>query len=271
MLRVPAAIAALLLLSPSSAIAAPDLAEIARTAAGPARTATARVEAVVDWTHRNLKWTATDYRSRSVAEILERGGGNCLEQADVVRALLGEIGIPTRRIREVNIQPQSADRARGSRELMGRMGLRASVFGFQHNDHVWIEYFDKASGEWLPADPTLNLIGRKAWSRARLGFGPRPVHEIIPSRDMLVPIAIFVETGDPARPYLDRTRHYLIEAFAAEIAGARRNPRWSSWEAQIGFLHRRVMAAFEGRHDLHRDDEAIDRLRRTYEAMRAAA
>lgn len=258
-----------LLVIANPARATVDLDALARTAAGDARTPTEKITAVVAWTHRALEWTGTDYRSRSVTEIIERGGGNCNEQASVVRALLTRLGVQTRRIREINIQPPSTRRAQNARDMIGRQGSRASVFGFQHNDHVWIEYFDEQTREWLPADPTLNLIGRESWSRARLGFGARPVHDILPSRDMLVPIAVLAETGDAARPFEDRTRHYLVNGFAAHVPEARQRGQWSSWVQQITALNPLVVAAFDGRHNLHEDNEAIDRLRRTYEAMRA--
>ena len=134
--------------------------------------------------------------------------------------------------------------------------------------HVWIEYYDAPARQWRPADPTLNLIGEQAWSEARLGFGARPVHAIIPSRDMLVPIAVLAETGNPAHPFEDRTHHYLVDGFAAAIPAARARPQWRAWVREIDALHPQVLAAFQGQHNLHQDDEAIDEVRATYLAMR---
>ena len=106
----PLALALLLALVPAPACAAVDLDALAHQAAAGARSPTETVAALVRWTHDHLSWTSTDYQIRMVDEILAGGGGNCREQAVVVRALLDRLGIRTRQIREINIQPASISR-----------------------------------------------------------------------------------------------------------------------------------------------------------------
>lgn len=248
-----------------------DLQVIARTAVADATTSTEKVRAAIQWTHDNMDWTSTDYQKRTIEEIIERRGGNCREQAMVVTALLQRVGVKVRQIREVNIQPENPARARDSAELVRSTGPRASVFGLRHNDHVWIEYFDEVTGEWTPADPTLNLVGYSQWLQARVGFGARPTHAILPSRDMLVPFGVLAETGDPTHPFESRTARYLIEGFASEVPGAAQTTGWPTWNREISAIAPHVEAAFAGRYDLHKDDEQIRQIEQTYLAMKSAA
>jgi hypothetical protein len=258
-----------LLLGPATA-ADVDIATVAQRAVARATTATGKVRAAVSWTHANFSWTYTDHKKRTVEEIVARGGGNCFEQTEVVRAILDRAGVRTRAVHEVNIQPKSAARSASSEDLMATNGDSASVYGFQHNDHVWIEYWDDQAREWQPADPTIGIVGIAQWEAARAGFGARPVHDVIPFHDMLVPIGIFA-IGADGRVSDDRSRHYLIDGFARYVPGASRTRAWPQWVHAVEAESEHVGAAMRGRYDLHRDDEPIDRLRLTYTAMRAEA
>src|SRR5262249_28071503 len=210
-----------------------------------ARSAVTKVRAVVEWTNRSLEWTSTDYKERTVDEILERKGGNCNDQALVVVALLHELGIETRRVREINVQPESAERQRNAEAKVKEMGPKASVFGLGHNDHVWIEFKDAESSEWAPADPTLNLVGYEAWLKARVGFGARPTSAILPSRDMLVPLAIFAMNGKTFEP---RSERYLVRGFDELYGGTlAKLPGWPAWIRAVVDVEPDALAAFEGR------------------------
>lgn len=244
-----------------------DLASTAREAAQGATTAEGKVRAVTGWVHQNFRWTYTDYKKRTVAEILERKGGNCNEQAVVVVGLLNQLGVKTRRVREINIQPENPARQRSAEELVAKNGNRSSVFGLRHNDHVWIEFRDEASGEWLPADPTLNLVGLRQWVKARAGFDPRPTHAILPSRDMLVPIAIYAVEGDKLE---SRTEHYLIDGFNAAYGGKLAQcPSWSAWVKEIRAVDPICGDAFAGKANLHVSADRIEALAQIYKRLRA--
>src|ERR1700683_2223953 len=187
-----------------------DLDALARNATIGASTPTEKVKAAVSWTHAHNSWTSTDYEQRTVERIVERNGGNCNEQALVVQDILGRVGVKSRRVKEINIQPRSEERKQTADALVAKKGMQLSVFGLLHNDHVWIEYWDNLSGEWQPADPTIAVIGIGAWERARVSFVPRGKSDVIPLQDMLVPIGVVALTGDEERPFENPTPHYLI-------------------------------------------------------------
>lgn len=230
------------------------------------QTTTGKVRAVIEWTHDHLDWTDTDYVKRSLEDILKRGGGNCFEQAVVVVAALDRAGVKTRKTREINIQPASDERQRNAEERIAASGDAASVFGRRHNDHVWIEYWNEESKEWAPADPTLNIVGYDEWVKARMGYGRRPVNDIIASRDMLVPIAVFaVDTGGRL---VDRSRRYLIDGFAVYNPAAPGRPEWMQWTADIETFSADAALAFEGHYNLHQDEGLIAELEKVYRALK---
>lgn len=235
---------------------------------GPNASTFNKVSAVVTWTNAHFEWTYTDYKRRTVKETICRKGGNCNEQARVVSALLTEAGIKTRRISEINIQPESQRRQESAEQKIKEAGFRMSVFGFRHNDHVWIEYFDENLQRWEPADPTLNLVGLDAWVKARAGFGQRISHAILPSRDMLAPIAVFALQPD-GTILENRTQHYLLEAFDqvhAHVLSA--CPAWSEWKSGILDLNPMCQQAFEGRVNLHDFSDKIKKVLEDYQSIR---
>lgn len=236
----------------------------------PDSTATtyARVSAVVSWTNTRFAWTYTDYKRRTVKEIICRRGGNCNEQARVVSALLTEAGIQNRRVSEINIQPESTQRQESAEKKIKENGFRMSVFGLRHNDHVWIEYFDENLKAWEPADPTLGLVGLEAWIKARAGFGQRINHDILPSRDMLVPIAVFALAPD-GTILENRSRHYLVNAFNQVYEKKlSAGPAWSGWTEEVLNLEQVCRQAFEGRVNLHEHTDQIKKIREEYQSLR---
>jgi hypothetical protein len=242
-----------------------DKAALARTAAGDSKTTLDRVRSVIRWTNRSFEWTYTDYQSRTVDEIIARKGGNCNEQAMVTVALLSELGVRTRRVREINIQPESARRQENAEKRIAEVGRAASVFGLRHNDHVWIEFWDSEKREWIPADPTLGLVGVDQWIRARVGFGARPTHAILPSRDMLVPFAIFAMDGPTFEP---RSERYLISGLNATYDEELSHLKaWPEWVRAVIAIQPAALGAFEGRTNLHADSEKILAVQKAYEQL----
>src|SRR6201996_7764561 len=250
MRRLNAAIVALVISCGCGVVhAETDLKALAAGIAARAHTNTERVTAVIGWTHTHLDWLTTDYQKRTVQEILDRKGGNCDEDARVVVALLDELGVQNRRVQEINIQPASKRREKNAEELIAKGGPSASVFGLRHNDHVWVEYWDEQQNEWAPADPTLSLVGYDQWIKARVGFGERITSDVIPSHDMIVPIAIFALTPGPqglTREY--RAERYLLTGFAAVYPSTGLSPAWDQWNSEIEAFQPKAKAAFEGTH-----------------------
>jgi hypothetical protein len=245
-----------------------DLDRLTRELIAKATTTTDKVGAIVNWTNESFAWSATDYQDRRVEEIVARKKGNCNEQALVVLDLLKRAGVKTRSVREINIQPVDQGRQRRAEELIAKLGVRASVFGLRHNDHVWIEYLDETTGEWMPADPTLNLVGLKQWVQARLGFGDRPTHKILPSRDMLVPFAVFA-VGE--KGLVSRSEYYLVDAFDTTYDHKlRAQGAWQEWTKRIRELEPLSRDAFEGKGNLHEHAKLIVAVANAYEELRAA-
>lgn len=240
---------------------------LAAEVAGTSGDVATRAQLLTAWLHEALDWVKTDYQQRSVDEILERRAGNCAEQAKVLDALLQAAGIETRWMAELNVHPASARRQADSEALIAEYGMRATVFGYQHNDHRWLEIHEPASGDWLPADATLALVGYRDWIEARLGFGERPEA----AAEMLVPFCVVVLDLDRIL-HEDRTSHYLIEKFNAHYDGRLEQlPGWEAWGNEVGALGTLGARTFEGGHDLHSERARIARLRDTYDQLAAEA
>ncbi len=234
--------------------------QLASEVAGDAGDVTDRARHLTAWLHSELEWVATDYRQRSVDEIIERRAGNCAEQAQVLDALLQATGIETRWMAEVNVHPPSERRQADSEALVAEYATRATVFGYQHNDHRWLEVHDPASGSWLPVDATLALVDYPDWVEARLGFGARPDL----AAEMLVPFCVVVLDRQRVLGE-NRTVHYLVDQFNArydgrlsELAG------WTAWRDEVATLGEIGAQTFAGKHDLHGERERISSLYKTY-------
>lgn len=222
-----------------------------------------RVRRVVDLLHERLAWCATDYRSRTVEDILVRGMGNCADHARVLRAVLEAGGLKTRWIQEINLQAPSEARQTSARAKVETGGSRYSVFGRSHNDHRWLEVLDPATGAWFPADSSTGVVGMEAWVAARLGFGPRPD----PVKEMIAPI--FVEATDGGGRPLPLSRTYLIEAFGRSLGEkAQASPAWTAWSRAVLALEVPASKAFRGEEDLHGQQALLDDLARAYEVLR---
>lgn len=233
--------------------------------AGPDGSVSERAQRLTDWLHVAFEWVATDYEQRTVEEILERRAGNCAEQAKVLDALLRAAGIETRWIAEINIHPPSDQRQSDSEALVTEHGLGATVFGYQHNDHRWLELHDR--DEWIPADATLGIVDYSDWIEARLGFGERPEE----AREMIVPFCIVVLDLDRVL-HEDRTGHYLVDKFNDHFDGKLAQlPAWSDWRSRVCELGELGALAFDGRHDLHAERERMAVLLNTCEKLRMEA
>ncbi|WP_243317262.1 TPR end-of-group domain-containing protein [Geothrix paludis] len=229
-------------------------------------TAEARVRALVDHLHQRMPWVATDYRNRTVDEILARGMGNCADHARVLQNLLKAGGFESRWVQEINLQAPSERRQASARAKVAESGKGFSVFGYRHNDHRWLEVRDPVTGTWFPADSALGVVGSEAWVAARLGFGPRPAAVA----DMIVPV--FVEAVQPGRSPEPRSEAYLLQAFGAMVGGRIRTlPAWPVWEKAVRALEPHASSAFRGTEDLHAQADLLTALAEAYAALRAQA
>jgi transglutaminase superfamily protein len=227
-----------------------------------------QAQAIVRWLAHNFEWKATDYQKRTVAEIIERGGGNCNELAMVATAAMKELNIQLRRVHEVNIYTNTPDRGERAHAMVKEKGNTYSVFGRHHNDHVWLELYDSRAKEWYPADPSSGLVGTEEWMKGRVWFGKRTSLNPI-TEDMIVPFAIFAADAD-GRFTINRTQHYLVDEFDRLYGGKlHQQPLWQEWLSEIDFLDDKVGGAFAGKTNLHDYEKEIDGLAATYEQLRA--
>jgi transglutaminase-like putative cysteine protease len=241
-----------------------NLKRLAKEISANSKTTKDQVSKIISWANENLKWVATDYNNRNAKEIISRGGGNCNEEAIVVLALLDELGIETRKIREINIQPDNLQREKDAKRLIKLRGNSLSVFGLRHNDHIWIEYFDFEKNTWQPADPTLNLVGMEEWIKARLGFSHRKTHEVINSQDMIAPFSLVVVDHE-YRVINDRSEYYLIERFNKIYNNKlEKLSSWRKWKKGIVNLSQQGLMAFKEELNLHDYNDDIFKLKKVY-------
>ncbi len=234
---------------------------------GTVREKTARL---VSWINREFAWTATDYQQRTPEQIIERRGGNCADLAKVLARLLDAVHVRYRFVREINIQPDSAAREASAQKKIATDGVRFSVFGRRHNDHMWLEVLEADTGHWIPADPAVGVVGVDDWIRARLAFSGRrqpAVAAVVPIvATMLEPFAVVVPAGE------DRSVHYLVEEFNRAYGGRLQSlPAWSRWAPLVRELGPLSMRAFAGDLNLHEHAVEIAQAADAYEALRQQA
>lgn len=226
-----------------------------------------KAEKVVRWLANNFDWTATDYKKRTVEEIIARRGGNCNELAMATIALLKELNLQMRKVREINLHQESARRRADAQQKILEKGNRMSVFGKRHNDHVWLEIHDDKSGAWIPADPSLGVIGEQQWIAARAGFDKRFTLDTS-SEDMIVPIAIFA-TDEKGNLIENRTPHYVVDGLNRIYDNKLANfKNWKKWKEGVGALDEKCWTAFLGEVNLHDYENQIDALAVVYNDLK---
>lgn len=223
-----------------------------------------KAKLIVYWLTNNLEWKATDYAVRSVDEIIERKGGNCNELSILTTELFSECEIKLRTVREINIHEHNVERQQRAKARIAQYGAKSSVFGLNHNDHVWLEILDERTRQWIPADPSLGVVGLDEWITARLTFDNRKSLNPRVS-EMLIPAVIYAMDNDT---YVDRSAYYLVEAFdnyyQKQLSSLR---SWSTWVDNIALLASEGLTTFGGTNNFHDHQPEIDRLLRTYQLL----
>jgi len=255
-----------------NAIPPVDLKALADSVA-PTGTTLERTRTLVHWVNDNFTWSYTDYVNRTPQDIVARRAGNCAELASVLRAFLDASGTKSRWIREINVQPQPTPRRQhDAAAMVTQRGLSYSVFGLQHNDHMWLEVWDDATKSWFPADPAYGVVGLNEWLPARLAMANRPkprVAAVAPiAAEMLVPFVV-VAGEKRSGPFSDdRTDTYLIDGFNNLYGGRLAAlPSWSKWVAAVHSLSPHARAAFDGKENLHIYNDDIAKLKKTYDDL----
>lgn len=227
-----------------------------------------RAKAIVLWLTSHFDWQATDYKKRTLQQIIDRRGGNCDDLASVALAAMNELHLRLRRVHDVHVRTPSAGRGERAHALVREKGNQYSVFGRRHNDHVWLEV--DSSGEWYPVDPWSGLAGLDEWMKARVWFGKRK--SLAPdAREMIVPIGIFA-ADDAGNFTIDRTRHYLADEFDRMYGGKLHElPAWPRWLSLLDRIAPKVQGAFAGTTDLLDSEPLIDAAAAAYDELRSQA
>ncbi|PHN05460.1 DUF4440 domain-containing protein [Flavilitoribacter nigricans] len=225
-----------------------------------------QAETIVEWFAQHFNWTYTDYQQRTIEEILARKGGNCYELARVSQACLELLEVPIRRIREINLHLPTPRRQVDAEKKVQELGARASVFGHRHNDHVWLEIYDRVSDSWVPADPSLGVVGMRKWLAARYGFGKR--YSLDPtSADMIAPFAVFTRDGEE---WINLTRKYAIDGFNELYYGQLTDlESWPKWTEGVEALEAKALGAFQNKTNLHQHTAGIKVLSEIYQQLKA--
>jgi hypothetical protein len=229
-----------------------------------------KAKTLLNWLSNNFEWKATDYQKRTVNEIIIRKGGNCFELATVYMALLKELNLVYRPIAEINIHKLSERREQTANEKVKANGNKMSVFGKQHNDHRWVEIFDEKTKEWIPADPTMGIIGFDQWLKARAWFGKRHTINDEFSSDMIAPFAIYVVNNDnKSLMEENRTNYYMITKLDALYNNQlSKLSSWNKWIDGLKTLSIAAKKAFEGQENLHKYTDKITDLAIIYQNLK---
>jgi Transglutaminase-like superfamily len=249
------------------ALARTDLKAFAQLVSKDASSELSRTQAIVHWLTQHFEWKETDYKTRTVQEIIERRGGNCNDLALVALAAMKELHIELRRVHEVHIRSESPQRGERAHTMVKEKGNSYSIFGRRHNDHVWLEVYDSSAHAWFPADPWSGLVGTDEWIKARVWFGKR--FSLNPdAEEMIVPFAIFAADAD-GKFTINRTQHYLVDEFDRIYSGKLHNlPAWKQWVSMLDLLGDKVQGALSGTTNLQEYESQIDSLAATYEELR---
>jgi hypothetical protein len=225
-----------------------------------------KAKILLDWLSNNFAWTETDYKSRTVKEIIVQKGGNCYQLATVYMNMLKELKINYRPTAEINIHNFSERRGQTAMDRIKSSGNRMSVFGQRHNDHRWVEIYDEKTKEWIPADPTMNLIGIETWLKGRVWFGERNTINKEISSQIIVPFAIFVvNKNNSSKMEENRSIYYLTTMLDALYDNQLSQlPSWSNWVSGIIYLSEAAKRAFEGEENLHNYNDKIEELENIY-------
>ena len=221
-----------------------------------------KVKRIFSWINDEFEWIETDYKERAVEEILIRKAGNCAEQVKVVEKVLNHIGIKTRWILEINSHPECEDRQKFSENLIEKDGDFYSIFGWNHNDHRWIEYYNKDSNQWIPIDTSFGVFGMNHWLETRISFSP----ESIPTSQQIIPFCIVALDKYSTNSISEvLSSFYLIEQFDKHYNGLLSQlTEWEEWKILINRLTNLGISTYNSQHNLHRNQDDIKQFTNLY-------
>jgi hypothetical protein len=225
---------------------------------------TEKVQKIVDWTADNLDWTYSSNKERTAKEILKRKGGDAKERNKLVKELIESAGYDVRNVAEVSLQSTKNQRQKSTEQKMKKSGNCASVVGLNHGDYHWLEFYEPSSKEWIPVDASLKVVGLAEWMRVRMKFNERNL-----TGERIIPIGVYVSDENCTNIREDRTNYYLVQAFNS-FYNDRLNTLdgWKTWEEKIAQLNPFIQSAFEGKNNLHEQQDMIAQIGENYMQLR---
>ncbi|MHC2832179.1 transglutaminase-like domain-containing protein [Bacillus sp. F9_6S_D1_P_5] len=219
-----------------------------------------KVNTIFAWLNEEFEWVQTDYVERTVEEILARRAGNCAEQAKVVEKVLTHIGIETRWILEINSHSESMERQNFSLNLIEKHGDFYSIFGWNHNDHRWLEYYNNNLKQWIPIDTAFGVLDINHWLEKRMSF----TRESIPTTQKIIPFCIVaLNTKRDVSEIL--SNFYLIDQFDKFYNGMLSETTvWEEWKLVINKLTEVGIETYSGHRNLHKYQNEIKRFTNLY-------
>lgn len=110
------------------------------------------------YVHENFGCTGRQY---SIPNMIKNKNGNCADHAVISIFLLRMAGVPSKFAFEINLKNNFY--WWGNKAKKQHCGL----YGFNHNDHVWVLFYDGTS--WQPYDSELNIFGIDDFVKTRWG------------------------------------------------------------------------------------------------------
>jgi len=131
-----------------------------------------KAKKIESFVHQKFKYKIRD--PKTIHEILEINGGNCLSHTIMGIYLLRLAGIPAKLCYEFQLRkPLFVDQIRAKSQKTG-------IFGSGYNTHVWVMFYD--GSKWQPYDSALGITGfteffsiRTAMKDTWISFNPKTI------------------------------------------------------------------------------------------------
>lgn len=143
---------------------------------------------------------------RTITDMIDIGGGNCVSHTMMGLFLLRKAGIPAKLCYEFHVKNYSAiDQWRAN-------SAKAGHFGAGHNSHYWLMFFD--GNEWQPYDSALDICGLDEFFSVRTKTQKWPyLLSFNPKRMTGAPFIIQEETGSGSTNMKNITKDIWGRAF----------------------------------------------------------
>lgn len=137
---------------------------------------------IKNYIHKNIGCYG---RQTNIHDIIKKQTGNCYDHARLSVFLLRLAGVPAKCVIEINLKKNVFWWGNKAKKL------HIGTFGYYHNDHVWVLFYDGNS--WQPYDSELDVIGMDDFVVHRWGKISPFYFKILPYGP---PFIIWEDTGN---------------------------------------------------------------------------